>query len=386
MSEEDNSQEKTEDPSAKRLRESREKGQIARSKDFNATVILLSCSTGFLIFGGEFSHQLATMIRIAFEFDARIITTPMIAMEQLGLLVKSGLMALAPILIIIFVLSLAAPLLMGGWIFSQEVLQPKMSRLNLFKGLKRMVEVKSLIEMVKAFLKFVLVAITSIFVLKAQIPSLLSLSHLPIETAISEGAFLIAKSILAISASLIFIAAIDVPFQLYQHKKGLKMTKQELRDEYKDSEGKPEVKSAIRRAQQELSKRRMMTEIPKANVIITNPTHYAVALRYEQNGKRAPMLVAKGKDLMAFQITKIARDNNIPILAVPSLARSVYFSTKLNTEIPRGLYVAVAQVLAYVYQLNNKNHRHKGDVYKPEVLQNLPIPPELMREAEEENQ
>lgn len=384
MSEEDSSQEKTEDPSAKRLRESREKGQIARSKDFNATVILLSCTTGFLIFGGEFSRQLALMIRTAFEFDARIIKTPMIAMEQMGLLVKSGLMALVPILVIIFVLSLAAPLLMGGWIFSQELLQPKMSRMNPLKGLKRMVELKSLVEMVKAFLKFLLVAITSIFVLKAQIPSLLDLSHLPIESAISEGAFLIAKSVLAICASLIFIAALDVPFQLYQHKKGLKMTKQELRDEYKDSEGKPEVKSAIRRAQQELSKRRMMTEIPKANVIITNPTHYAVALRYEQQGKRAPMLVAKGKDLMAFQITKIAKDNNIPILSVPPLARSVYFSTKLNTEIPRGLYVAVAQVLAYVYQLNNKNHRYKGDMYKPESLQNVPIPPELMREAEED--
>ena len=384
MSEEDSSQEKTEDPSAKRLRESREKGQIARSKDFNATVILLSCTTGFLIFGGEFSRQLALMIRTAFEFDARIIKTPMIAMEQMGILVKSGLMALVPILVIIFVLSLAAPLLMGGWIFSQELLQPKMSRMNPLKGLKRMVELKSLVEMIKAFFKFLLVAITSIFVLKAQIPSLLDLSHLPIESAISEGAFLIAKSVLAICASLIFIAALDVPFQLYQHKKGLKMTKQELRDEYKDSEGKPEVKSAIRRAQHELSKRRMMTEIPKANVIITNPTHYAVALRYEQKGKRAPMLVAKGKDLMAFQITKIAKDNNIPILSVPPLARSVYFSTKLNTEIPRGLYVAVAQVLAYVYQLNNKNHRYKGDMYKPESLQNVPIPPELMREAEED--
>lgn len=385
MSEEDKSQEKTEEPTAKRQEDSRKKGQIARSKDFNATVILLSCAVGFLIFGKEFSHQLAAMMRQSFEFNEQTVLLPMLAVEQLFLSAKLGLIALVPVLIVIWIISLAAPLLMGGWIFSGEVLQPKMSRLNLLKGLGRMVSLKSFVEMMKAFFKFVIVASVSFVVLKAQIPMLLSLSHVPLETAIASGAGILVKSFLLISASLIVIAAVDVAYQLYEHNKNLKMTKQEIRDEYKESEGKPELKSAIRRAQQEISKRKMMTEIPKADVILTNPTHYAVALRYEQKGKKAPVLVAKGKDLMAFQITKIARDHKIPIISVPPLARSVYFSTKLNAEIPRGLYVAVAQVLAYVFQLSkNKRYGEYDDVYKPEILQNVPIPADLVREAEEE--
>jgi flagellar biosynthetic protein FlhB len=179
---------------------------------------------------------------------------------------------------------------------------------------------------------------------------------------------------------LILIAAVDVPFQLYEHSKAMKMTKQELRDEYKETEGKPEIKSAIRRAQQEIARRRMMSEVPKADVILTNPTHYAVAISYKKKGNKAPVVVAKGKDLIAFQISKIAKTHKIPIISVPPLARAVFFSTKLNAEIPRGLYVAVAQVLAYVFQLKD---RQRYD-YKPEILQNVPIPPELVREAEEE--
>lgn len=384
MAEEDKSQEKTEEPSAKRLRESREKGQVARSKDLNATVILLSCAIVFLVFGKEFSYQLALLIKQAFEFDERIIQQPMTMIEPMANLAKSGLWALVPIMALIMLMSILAPLLMGGWVFSAKLLAPQMSRLNLFKGLKRMVSVKGLVEMVKSFLKVLLVSSVAFVVLKIQIPALLSLSFVSLETAINSGALIIVKSFLFIAGGLIFIAMLDVPFQLYEHNKGLKMSKQELLDEYKESEGKPEVKGAIKRAQQEISRRRMMSELPKANVILTNPTHYAVALRYDQNGKKAPVLVAKGKDLIAFQIMKGGKEHNIPILSIPPLARSVYFSTKINAEIPRGLYVAVAQVLAYVYQLNRSKRAYKhDDVYKPSVLQNLPIPPELVRDAEE---
>ena len=161
----------------------------------------------------------------------------------------------------------------------------------------------------------------------------------------------------------------------------MKMTKQELRDEYKETEGKPEVKSAIRRAQMEISRRRMMAEVPKADVVLTNPTHYAVAISYQKKGRGgAPTVVAKGKDLVAFQISNAAKSNNVPILSVPPLARALYFSTKLNREIPRGLYVAVAQVLAYIFQLRDKTRYD----YKPAILQNVPIPPDLAREAKEE--
>lgn len=374
MSEHDND-EKTEQPSAKRLKEARQKGQVARSKDFNTTVGLLFTAVGFLVFGKHLSEQLALMMRHAFEFDTDVIITPVVSLEHLFFLTKMGFWALLPILIIIFLVSLAAPIIMGGWVFSMQLVQPKFSRLNILQGFKRMVSLKNFVEMIKSFFKFLVVAVAAIIVLKAQIPMLLSLAHAPIETAISSGALIVVKSFVLVSASLILIALVDVPFQLYEHHKKMRMTKQELRDEYKETEGKPEVKNAIRRAQQELAKRRMMAEIPTANVVLTNPTHYAVAIMYKEKGNRAPIVVAKGKDLVAFQINKVAKEHEIPIISVPPLARALYFSTKLNAEIPRGLYVAVAQVLAYVFQLRDK----KRYDYKPEVLQDVPIPEELAR-------
>lgn len=375
---EQNDDEKTEEPSAKRLKEARQKGQVARSKDFNTAVALLFTAVGFLAFGKQLSDQLALMMRHSFEFDTDILITPVATLERLFFLAKIGFWALVPILIFIFVVSLAAPLVMGGWVFSAQVVQPKFSRLNVFKGLKRMVSLKNFVEMIKSFFKFVLVATVAVLVLKAQMPTLLSLAHVPIETAIGSGALMVVKCFVLVAASLLLIALVDVPFQLYEHNKNMKMSKQELRDEYKETEGKPEVKNAIRRAQQEIARRRMMTEIPTANVVLTNPTHYAVAIKYKEKGNKAPVVVAKGKDLVAFQINKVAKEHEIPIISVPPLARALYFSTKLNAEIPRGLYIAVAQVLAYVFQLRDK----KRYDYKPEILQNVPIPPELVREED----
>lgn len=379
MAEEEQSQEKTEQPSPKRLKEAREKGQIARSKDFNATVILLVSGGGFLFFGHYLSEQLMMIMRQAFDFNSSVLTTPLQGIQRLYFLTQAGFWAALPLLLVILVLSVCAPLLMGGWVFSLESLQPKFSRLSLLKGLKRMISLKGFVEMVKALVKFLLVATVAVFVLQWQIPWLLALADFPLAGAVSAGLGIVAKSFLIISASLILIAAVDVPFQWHEHNKQLKMTKQEIKDEYKETEGKPEVKSHIRRTQQEIARRRMMSEVPKADVVLTNPTHYAVALSYQQNGSRAPIVVAKGKELVALQINRVALANNVPLLSVPPLARALYFSTELNAEIPRGLYVAVAQVLAYIFQLRDKQH-YDG---KPEFLQNLPIPDELKRDAEE---
>lgn len=382
MAEEEQSQEKTEQPSEKRLKELREKGQVARSKDFNATVILLFSGLGFLIFGGHLSRQMGQMMRQSFEFNRAMLYTPAIALEHFSSQITDSLGALTPILMIILLLSLLAPLILGGWVFSGQVLQPKFSRLNPLSGLKRMVSLKGLVEMIKSFLKFIVVAVMAVLVIKAQIPELLALADASIETAIQSGAYILVKSFLMISSSLILIAALDVPFQLYEHHKASRMTKQELKDEYKESEGKPEVKSAIRRAQQEMARRRMMSAVPKANVILTNPTHYAVAISYKEKGNRAPIVVAKGKDLIAFQISKVAKESQVPIICIPPLARAIYFSTKLNAEVPRGLYVAVAQVLAYIFHLRDKQHYD----HKPSALQDLPIPEELAKKAEEESE
>ena len=377
MSEQEND-EKTEQPSPKRLKEAREKGQVARSKDFNMTVSLLFTAVGFLTFGQQLSSQLALMMRHAFEFDAQSLITPTATLERLFFLGKIGFWSVFPVLIVIFLISLAAPLILGGWVFSSQVFQPNFARLNVLKGLKRMVSLKNFMEMIKSFFKFAIVAVVAILVLKSNFPILLALAHAPIETAIASGSLIVIKCFLWVSSSLLIIALFDVPFQLYTHNKSLRMTKQELRDEYKDTEGKPEVKNAIRRAQQEIARRRMMAELPKANVILTNPTHYAVAIAYKEKDIKAPVLVAKGKDLIAFQINKVAKEHDIPIISVPPLARALYFSTKLNAEIPRGLYVAVAQVLAYVFQLRDK----KRYDYKPAVLQDVPIPPEFAREED----
>ncbi len=380
MSEEEQSQEKTEQPSTKRLKELREKGQVARSKDFNATFILLFSGLGFWVFGSNLASHLGQMMKQAFEFDRQILLTPALALEHLASLIQTSLWALVPILILVLLLSMIAPILMGGWVFSAQVLQPKFSRLNPLSGFKRMVSLKGFVEMIKSFLKFVLIASFSVWVLKSQLQALLALADAPVETAIQSGVTILIKSFIMISASLIVVAGLDIPFQLYEHNKTSKMTKQELRDEYKETEGKPEVKSAIRRAQQEIARRRMMSEVPKASVILTNPTHYAVAIIYKEKGNRAPVVVAKGKDLIAFQITKVAKEHRVPVISVPPLARAIYFSTKLNREIPRGLYVAVAQVLAYIFQLRGKHH----EGHRPDLLRNLPIPAELAKEAEEE--
>ncbi len=380
MAEDESGQEKSEQPTSKRRQEAEEQGNVARSKEFSSMLVLLFTAVSFLMFGGRLSGHIASMMRTAFEFDTDVLRTTAIPFERMYFLMKYAMNALIPILLVILVLSIAAPLLIGGWVFSIKSLSIKMSRLSPLKGFKKMVSLHSLMELVKSLLKFILVAAVSIVVLKIEIPLMLALGNSPLEAAVIQGSYILIKSFALISASLIFIAAIDVPYQIYEHHQSLKMTKQEVKDEHKQTEGSPEAKGAIRRAQMEMARRRMMAEVPKADVILTNPTHYAVAISYKKQGKRAPVVVAKGKNLIAFQISTTAQKHDIPILCIPALTRAIYFSTKLNREIPRGLYVAVAQVLAYIFQLNDKRRYD----YKPDLLQNVPIPTELQRDTEEE--
>ncbi|STX48045.1 flagellar biosynthetic protein FlhB [Legionella hackeliae] len=330
MADEEQSQEKTEQPSPKRIKEAREKGQVARSKDFNATLLLLFSGGGIFIFGHYVAEQLMQMMRQAFDFDSLVLRTPVVLLERLYTVIGEGFWAILPLLLVILVLSICAPLLMGGWVFSLEVLQPKLSRLSPLKGVKRMFSLKGFVEMAKALLKFLLVAIVAIAVLRWKIPFLLSLADFSLSNAIASGLSTVAQCFLIISASLIVIAAVDVPFQWHEHNKQLKMTKQELKDEYKETEGKPEVKSHIRKMQQEIARKRMMSEVPKADVVLTNPTHYAVAINYKQQGNRAPMVVAKGKDLIALQINRVAQASNVPLLTVPALTRAIYFQPNLT--------------------------------------------------------
>ena len=378
----DSSQEKTEEPTSKRLKDAREKGQTARSKDFNSTVVLLLSSISMIAMGPMVFKKIGNEVSELLQFDPHILRDPNSIITLAKNFAFDIVSIVLPFLMIIVFSVIIGPMLIGGFNFSTKALAPKFNRMSPLKGIKKMFSMKSLMELVKSILKFFVVASFALIVWYVQIEDFLSISSLPISVAIPKAFHLLAWSFLIVSCSLILIAVIDVPFQLFDHSQQLKMTKQEVRDEYKETEGKPEVKSRIRRMQQEMAQNRMMAEVPKADVILTNPTHFAVALVYEQDGLTAPRVIAKGQDHMAIQIGKIAKAHEVPILRLPPLTRAIYYSTEIDQEIPRGLYIAVAQVLAYIFQLKTKDRLDDIEA-TPDALNDLPIPDDLKRDPKE---
>jgi flagellar biosynthetic protein FlhB len=378
MAESESGQDKTEDPTEKRLRESREKGETARSKELNTLAVMLAGAGGLLVYGGGLALDLLEIMRLNFSLPREVLLSPGSMSQHLLHSGKIAILAVQPVLICLLLAAVIGPISLGGWLFAAGSLAPKFSRMNPAAGLKRMFSTSALMELLKAFGKFLLVLFVALTVLQADIDDLLRITHEPLEQAIIHSVQLVGWSTLWMACGLILIAAIDVPIQLYQSKQKLMMTKQEVRDEHKDSEGKPEVKQRIRQLQREVSQRRMMAAIPDADVVITNPTHYAVALKYDPEKGNAPVLLAKGSDFLALKIREIAVANEVMLLESPELARSIYYSTELDQEIPGGLYLAVAQVLAYVYQI--RQHR-AGKGKRPEPLKDLPIPPDLRRDS-----
>ena len=378
MAESESGQDKTEDPTEKRLRESREKGEIARSKELNTLAVMLAGAGGLLIYGGGLALDLLEIMRLNFSLPREVLLSPGAMAQYLLHSGKIAIISLQPILIFLLLAACLGPISLGGWLFSGKTMAPKFSRMNPAAGLKRMFSTTAVMELLKALGKFLLVLFVALTVLQADIDDLLRIAHEPLEQAIIHSVQLVGWSTLWMACGLILIAAIDVPIQLYQSKQKLMMTKQEIRDEHKDQEGKPEVKQRIRQLQREVSQRRMMAAIPGADVVITNPTHYAVALKYDPEKGNAPVLLAKGSDFLALKIREIAVANEVMLLESPALARSIYYSTELDQEIPGGLYLAVAQVLAYVYQI--RQHR-AGKGKRPEPLKDPPIPPDLRRDS-----
>lgn len=262
-----------------------------------------------------------------------------------------GLIACAPVLALTLVAAVIAPLALGGWNLSFNVLALDFSRLSPIAGFKRMFSLRGAVELAKAFAKFAVVALFAVLFLWHASDELLSLGREPVNRAITHALSLTGQALISFAAALGLIAAVDVPWQLWQHTRKLRMTRQEIREELKETEGSPEIKGRIRAAQQELARRRMMQEVPKADVVIVNPTHYAVALRYDEKRMRAPIVVAKGVDLVAARIRELATEHNVAIFEAPPLARVLYRNVDIGGEIPSSLYVAVAQVLSYVFQL-----------------------------------
>ncbi|EJM30258.1 flagellar biosynthesis protein FlhB [Pseudomonas sp. GM25] len=379
MAESESGQDKTEDPTEKRKKDSREKGEIARSKELNTLAVMMAGAGALLVFGGMLAQDLMDLMRQNFTLSREVI---MDERSMATFLMNSGLQALLaiqPIMITLLVAAFLGPIALGGWLFAAGSLAPKFSRMNPAAGLKRMFSMKAVIELLKALAKFLITLGVALVVLNSDIDDLLRIAHEPLDRAIIHSLQLVGWSSLWLACGLIIIAAVDVPVQIWESIKKLKMTKQEVRDEHKDQEGRPEVKQRIRQVQREMSQRRMMAAIPDADVVITNPTHYAVALKYDAEKGGAPMLLAKGSDFLALKIREIAMANNVMLLESPALARSIYYSTELEEEIPGGLYLAVAQVLAYVYQI--RQHRAGKGKFPEPLKDDLPIPPDLRRDS-----
>jgi flagellar biosynthetic protein FlhB len=348
---EDSGQDKSEQPTAKRLADARKKGQLPRSKELDTFVSLITSAVLLIFLGKSMALGLADIMVRQFTITRADIFDPRSLTEHFSHAVYDGVLLIAAFALAMMVSALITPMMMGGWNFSTEALTPKLSKFNPLKGLKRMFGLQGLVELVKAIAKVCIVFFMAWILFTMYHPHFMHMSSLPVDQAIYQTGDIIIRGFLLLSAALLLVVLIDVPYQLWNHTKQLMMTKQEVKDESKESEGNPEIKGRIRRVQMEAAQRRMMDEVPKADVIVTNPTHFAVALKYDQQGQGAPVLVAKGTDLVAAQIRNLAIKAEVPLVASPPLARALYYSTELNQEIPQGLFLAVAQVLAYVFQL-----------------------------------
>jgi flagellar biosynthetic protein FlhB len=369
----DSSQEKTEEPTPRRIEKSKEEGQVARSKELNTAALLIVGTGGLLMFGSSIGKTMTDIMKTSFVIPRE----SMYDSHQMGIYLlkaaEEAMVVMIPLMLMLFVAAIAGSIALGGWLISGKAVAPKFSRMDPIKGVKRMFSLKSLVELAKAVAKVSVVLFCAVLLLSHYTEELLGIAHQPTIPAMIHAANILGWSFFFLSCTMILIAAVDVPFQIYEHTKNLKMTKQEVKDEYKDTEGKPEVKGKIRQLQREMSQRRMMQDVPQADVVITNPSHYSVALRYKPERDDAPILLAKGNDEVAMKIREIAREYDIEIVAAPPLARAVYYNTKIGEEVPSGLYVAVAQVLAYVFQLKQFRRRVRPRPQMPD----FPVPDDL---------
>ncbi len=372
---EDSDQEKTEQPTAKRLEDARKKGQVPRSKELGTTGVLVASAASLLIFGDDLGIALMEVMQNQFSLDRAdgYDTTKMFTV--FGETLFNVSVPLMGMFALILVAAFVANSLLGGINFSWQAIAPKFNKMSPLKGFKRMFGLQALVELIKSILKVAVVVSVSLILINTFIYDILYLSLEDLPNNAFDATELLAWIFLGLCCSTIVIAIVDMPYQVYNHTKQLKMSKQEVKDEYKNTEGNPEIKGRIRQTQREMSQRRMMQEVPNADVVVTNPTHYSVAIKYDADRSKAPFVVAKGADTIAMHIRNIAREKDVPIVETPLLTRSIYYTTDINQEIPEDLFVAVAQVLAYVYQLNLYNEG-KGSKPKP-LSRNLPIPPEL---------
>jgi flagellar biosynthetic protein FlhB len=353
MAEQDSTAEKTEEPTAKRLEKAREDGQVVRSQELSVAMMMIGVAGFMYIFGGALILQLSEVFAAGFIFDRKDIFSDNLLPATFGAQALDAMLVAVPIFALAIVLAFGASGLLGGFNFSMKAAAPKASKINPLSGLKRIFGTKALVDLTKALVKFGLVAAVLYLVVSSRFEQLIGLGFMDIQPAMRGAGEIIGGGVVLVTLTLIIAAAIDVPYQLYEHSQKMKMTKQEVKDEFKDTEGRPEVKAQIRRKQREMAMGQMMDAVGDADVIIVNPEHFAVALSYDPSSSGAPMVVAKGVDFLAQGIRERAGDNAVPVFLSPTLARALYFTTDINQSIPESLYYAVAQVIAYVFSLNS---------------------------------
>ena len=358
--------ERTEEPSQKRLQDARERGQVPRSRELTNFATMIGGSATLVAIGGTLSARMSQLMRHGLAIEPQRLRDPDGMFSALGDACLGALTVLLPVFGALIVLVLLAALALGGWNFSAQALAPDFTRLSPLAGIKRLFGVRGASELGKALLKCAVVGGVCAAIVSWIFGDVLALGHMEARTAIGRGAGLVSWAFVWLCGSLALIAIIDVPLQLYQFKLALRMTRQEVRDEAKESDGRPETKQRIRQMQQTLARRRMMHKVPTADVVIVNPTHFAVALKYDPKKMRAPRVLAKGVDLVAQNIRRIAAEHRVPVFESPKLARALYRSTDLNKEIPAGLYVAVAQVLSYIFRVRTLNPTVAARMARPD--------------------
>jgi flagellar biosynthetic protein FlhB len=353
MAENENGQDQTEQPTQKRLDDARSSGQVPRSRDLSTAAVVLIAGIGIRVAGTGMANGFAGLMRSGLALSRDQMLDENRLLPDLVALGARALTATAPILGLTLAAALLSPLAIGGWNLSFQALAPDFNRLNPIAGLQRLFTMRGVTELMKAYAKFLLIGVVAVLFLRAKAGELLSLGNEELNAAIVHSVRLTGDAVLALSGALVLIAGIDVPLTLSQYTKQLRMSRQEVKQEARESDGSPEVKGRIRRMQQDAARRRMLQEVPTADVVITNPTHYSVALRYDETRMRAPIVVAKGADEVAANIRRIAGEHKVPVFEAPPLARVLFRDVDLNEEVPSTLYVAVAQVLTYVLQLRS---------------------------------
>lgn len=370
----DSDAEKTEPASAKRLEQAREEGDVPRSREVATFTVLMAAGAGLWVMGDSVIRQLEAVLVSGLTLDQEQIFNSDVLFRRIGMDLVQVLIACLPLGVAVMVVALASPLLVGGWLFSAKSFTPNFNKLNPISGISNMFSKNALVELVKAVLKTVVVGFVAWLVVLKYKDAVIGLSVEPLKLGIAHTAHMLAAAFMFIVGALGLIAAIDAPYQMWHYADKLKMTRQELIQESKESDGNPQIKGKIRQLQREMAKRRMMADVPTADVIVTNPTHYAVALKYSDGMRGAPKVVAKGTDEVAARIREIGKEHKVTLLEAPALARALHKHTEIGDEIPEQLYAAVAEVLAYVFQLRVFN---RGGGNRPEEPKKLDVPPTM---------